>query len=390
MKLLLIRPAALGDSLMLMPSLNALRGTAETVLVGRRPGIDFLAPYARQAMDYESQGWHLLYARESDGVPALPLPSIDLAVLFHADPEGEMASRLKAFLPGAEVRVFPGFPPEHTQIHAALHLAACIEAAGCPINATQAYEHALRVPLLSQDAFAKRPENAELPLRAQGSNPVRSTVPRETRDLLLIQKDPSIHLRRPQDDLQCKSDCHACLPPLEGRFAPRNDGTGLLNRASNQSVLEKDIRRIIIHPGSGSARKNHPPEFWLDFAAHLSASHPFPLTVLLGPAEEALLPFFKNRLQTPGREILFCPERKALLSALSQAALYAGQDSGITHLAAMVGAPTLALFRSSSVARWRPLGPGVRIIAHEQSGLVLLDEALANAEELLGQSLEVP
>jgi len=300
MKLLVIRPAALGDSLMLMPSLCALKGMTETILVGRRPGIDFLAPYVHQAMDFESHGWHLLYGDEKERVPHLSFPLLDLAVLFHSDPHGELASRLEDILPGVQVRVFPGFPPEHTQTHAALYLALCLEASGCPINAAQAFEHAFEVPLLKQ------------------------------------------------------------------------------------SVLEKEAKRVILHPGSGSAKKNHAPRFWLDFAKRFSQSHAFPLTLLLGPAEEALLPFFQEHLQgTAGAEILFCPDRSELLSSFSQAALYAGQDSGITHLAALIGAPTLALFRSSSIALWRPLGPLVRTVESEESGPRLLDEALTKAAELL-------
>ena len=300
MNLLIIRPAALGDSLMLMPSLNALRGMAETILVGRRPGIDFLGPYVHQAMDYESRGWHLLYADKTERIPRLSLPSMDLAVLFHTDPHGKMASRLKEFVPGAQIRVFPGFPPEHAETHAALYLALCLEASGCPVKAAQAFEEALRVPLLQQGA------------------------------------------------------------------------------------ADKNAKRVVLHPGSGSAKKNHPPRFWLDLAKRFSGSFPFPLTLLLGPAEEGLLPFFQQHLQTTaGKEILFCPDRARLLSSLSQAALYAGQDSGITHLAAMMGAPTLALFRNTSIAHWRPLGSQIRIIAQEEAGPDLLDQAMAEADALL-------
>jgi heptosyltransferase III len=299
MKLLIIRPAALGDSLMLMPSLCSLRGMAETILVGRRPGIDFLAPYVDQAMDYEGRGWHLLYADETQGVLPSPLLYVDRTVLFHNDPYGKMAFRLKKFVPGAQIRVFPGFPPAHEKTHAALYLAACLEASGYPIKATQAFEHALRVPLLKQGA------------------------------------------------------------------------------------LKKNGRRVVFHPGSGSAKKNHSPQFWLDFAKSLPQSHPFPLTLLLGPAEEGLLPFFQQHLQPVGKEILFCPDRAELLSSLSQAALYAGQDSGVTHLAAMVGAPTLALFRNTSIAQWRPLGPKVRIIKSRESGPRLLDDAMTHAKELM-------
>jgi heptosyltransferase III len=299
MKLLIIRPAALGDSLMLMPSLCALRGMAETIMVGRRPGIDFLAPYVHQAMDYESHGWHLLYVDEGEKVPDLPFPSIDLAVLFHTDPHGKIASRLKEFMPGAQIRIFPGFPPAHSETHAALYLAECLEASGCPLEATQAFEHALRVPLLKQGA------------------------------------------------------------------------------------LEKSGNRVVFHPGSGSEKKNHSPKFWLDFVKRFSESFPFPLTLLLGPAEEGLLRFFQQHLQPVGQEILFCPDRTGLLSALSQAGLYAGQDSGITHLSAMIGTPTLALFRNTSIARWRPLGPGVRIIESEEIGSHLLEEAMIQAHDLM-------
>jgi heptosyltransferase III len=299
MKLLIIRPAALGDSLMLMPSIHALRGLTETTLVGRQPGIDFLAPYVHQAMDYEGHGWHLLYAGEKERAPLLSLPFIHLAVLFHSDPHGEMASRLKDFVPGAQVRVFPGFPPEHTENHTALHLAACLEDAGCPIKAQQAFQEAFRVPLLKQGG------------------------------------------------------------------------------------LEKNGEGVVLHPGSGSAKKNHPPRFWLDFAKRCSDSYPFPVTLLLGPAEEGLLAFFQQNLHLFGEKILFCPDRIGLLSALSRATLYVGHDSGITHLAAMVGAPTLAIFRKSAIAQWRPLGPKVSIIESEESGPRLLDEALSKAAELL-------
>ena len=61
------------------------------------------------------------------------------------------------------------------------------------------------------DGLVKSPKKADMSLRAKRGNPVRSTVPRVTRDLLLIREDPSIRLRRPQDDLHCKSDCHGAL-----------------------------------------------------------------------------------------------------------------------------------------------------------------------------------
>jgi ADP-heptose:LPS heptosyltransferase len=53
---------------------------------------------------------------------------------------------------------------------------------------------------------------------------------------------------------------------------------------------------------------------------------------------------------------------------LSQADLYLGNDSGVTHLAAAVrdaggrATPTVALFGPSDVRLWAPRGPHVRIV----------------------------
>jgi hypothetical protein len=75
-----------------------------------------------------------------------------------------------------------------------------------------------------------------------------------------------------------------------------------------------------------------------------------------------------------------------LLSLLAQSRLYAGHDSGITHLAAMLGTPTLAFFRSTSAIQWRPLGPKVGIIQRQEGDQSVLEEALAQAHELMREA----
>jgi ADP-heptose:LPS heptosyltransferase len=46
---------------------------------------------------------------------------------------------------------------------------------------------------------------------------------------------------------------------------------------------------------------------------------------------------------------------------LAGARLYVGNDSGITHLAAAVGTPVLALFGPSDPGIWAPRGENVRV-----------------------------
>ena len=53
---------------------------------------------------------------------------------------------------------------------------------------------------------------------------------------------------------------------------------------------------------------------------------------------------------------------------LAAARLYIGNDSEITHLAAAVGTPVLALFGPTDPAIWGPRGPNVRIATWTPAG----------------------
>ncbi|MGD9075843.1 MAG: hypothetical protein PVJ69_11585, partial [Desulfobacteraceae bacterium] len=66
MKALIIRPSALGDTLMLMPAIAQLRCSTEIVLVGRSPGVDIISPYVNSVIDYEGSGWHRLFLEHLD------------------------------------------------------------------------------------------------------------------------------------------------------------------------------------------------------------------------------------------------------------------------------------------------------------------------------------
>ena len=69
-------------------------------------------------------------------------------------------------------------------------------------------------------------------------------------------------------------------------------------------------------------------------------------------------PPFALRLYTP---VLFSlPEAAAVLA---RAALYVGNDSGMTHLAALLGVPTVALFGATDPRVWSPRGRRVEIVA---------------------------
>jgi len=57
---------------------------------------------------------------------------------------------------------------------------------------------------------------------------------------------------------------------------------------------------------------------------------------------------------------------------LASARLYIGNDSGVTHLAAAVGTPVIAIFTATNPAVWGPRGEHVRIVR----GMPTVDEVL--------------
>ncbi|MBI2435787.1 MAG: hypothetical protein HYV26_23270 [Candidatus Hydrogenedentes bacterium] len=112
--------------------------------------------------------------------------------------------------------------------------------------------------------------------------------------------------------------------------------------------------RVYLHPGSGSKRKNWPIEQFAALARRLTAVH-LEIRWILGPAEEdAELPAGANPVR--------CDSLLALARLLAQARLYVGNDSGITHLAALCGCPTLAIFGPSNPRVWAPLGQSVQVM----------------------------
>ena len=101
-----------------------------------------------------------------------------------------------------------------------------------------------------------------------------------------------------------------------------------------------------IHPFSGSARKNWPTSRFLELAARLE----LPVQWCAGP-EEAL----GDAVRLENLYDLAC--------WLASARVYIGNDSGITHLAAAVGTPVVAIFGPTDPAVWAPRGERVSVLS---------------------------
>lgn len=114
-------------------------------------------------------------------------------------------------------------------------------------------------------------------------------------------------------------------------------------------------RTVLLHAGSGSGRKNWPFAQFYALAALLKEQG-FQTGWLHGPAEPEL-PY------PPGDAVLRGLPLPVLSHLLAGCHLYVGNDSGISHLAAACGSPTVVLFGASDPLVWAPRGRNVTVLA---------------------------
>lgn len=119
----------------------------------------------------------------------------------------------------------------------------------------------------------------------------------------------------------------------------------------------------LIHPGAGSKRKRWRLSNFLKLYIMLR-SEGIKTGFLIGPAEEDLyLPISRFVLE---EELYVVHDMYRLLDLLESTSGIIGNDSGVVHLSAFLGIPTLAIFGPSDPLRWRPIGNKVDIL---RSGL---------------------
>jgi lipopolysaccharide heptosyltransferase III len=162
---------------------------------------------------------------------------------------------------------------------------------------------------------------------------------------------PSIHasdwLARPTRNLGCDP---SPLPPAHRATEAEREAA----RPWRERLGE---RFVALHPGSGSPTKNWPAPRFAELASALAGGQPWLLVE--GPADGEAATIVRR---TRGAVVARGLAPRVLGALLAEADLYVGNDSGVTHLAAAWGAPTLALFGPTDASVWSPVGEGVRVV----------------------------
>ena len=119
---------------------------------------------------------------------------------------------------------------------------------------------------------------------------------------------------------------------------------------------------VAIHPGSGGEKKNWPVENFAAVARWVSDELAAQLLVVQGEADEHVVKKLTKHLEPRPLTVASGLKLVELAAVLERCALFLGNDSGITHLAAAVGTPVVAVFGSASPPIWEPRGERVRVV----------------------------
>ncbi|PTY07341.1 hypothetical protein DB347_08550 [Opitutaceae bacterium EW11] len=148
-------------------------------------------------------------------------------------------------------------------------------------------------------------------------------------------------------------DALAPLGLMTADYVARLDLSASVQAEADQRL--GDFRDFVAyHPGSGSPKKNWPAGRWAELAARLGQ----PALAISGEAEQTDILWPEDLFVQRAHEWPL----PLLAGALRRCSRYFGHDTGISHLAAAVGAESVLLFGPTDPETWAPPGEHVRVV----------------------------
>jgi heptosyltransferase III len=144
--------------------------------------------------------------------------------------------------------------------------------------------------------------------------------------------------------------------------------------------------RAFFHVGSGSSAKNWPAPSWSALVAKLEEQFD-ELLLVSGEADEVSTAEFLRTYRGSKLKVRSNLPILDLAHELAAADLFIGHDTGVTHLAAALAVPTIALFGPTDPMIWCPLGENVTMVASEDGlmATIAVEQVWSAAEKALGR-----
>jgi ADP-heptose:LPS heptosyltransferase len=130
--------------------------------------------------------------------------------------------------------------------------------------------------------------------------------------------------------------------------------------------IGRDRPLLVVHPGAGGVAKRWPVEKMATAAGRVARMRSGRIVVHQGPADREPARALVESLAANGPALpvalLVEPPLETLAAVLQGSDVYLGSDSGISQLAAAVGASGVILFSPGALDRWTPWSPAARAV----------------------------
>ncbi|MGQ3140521.1 glycosyltransferase family 9 protein [Rhizobium oryzihabitans] len=154
-------------------------------------------------------------------------------------------------------------------------------------------------------------------------------------------------------------------------------------------------RYVVIAPGGGTLAKKWAPSKFAELARRLVSEDDLKIVVVGGNAESEYRDAIFNAIpEGTGLDLIANLPLVDLASVIANAQIFVGTDTGATHLAALIGVPTVVVF--SGVADhniWQPMGKSVAIVrkplACSPCHIARIEDCVAAHQCMTGISVDV-
>ena len=145
--------------------------------------------------------------------------------------------------------------------------------------------------------------------------------------------------------------------PPEHHALPTTERWRIAARTTLMSLGVDESRPLLIaHPGAGARWKEAPAARFAQALERMAADGGFEVLIHQGPADGNAVNALLHGLTIP-TQLLLEPSLTELAGALALAQAYLGSDSGVSHLAASVGTPSVILYPPETIRQWAPWAP---------------------------------
>lgn len=126
----------------------------------------------------------------------------------------------------------------------------------------------------------------------------------------------------------------------------------------------KETPVIAVHPGSGSSDKCWPTGCYAEAVTNL-LDNGMSVVLVEGPSDSEAVVALQQAMDPKRLPQLAGVGLTTVIGVLSHCRAFLGNDSGLTHLAAALGLPTVGVFGPTDPAVWAPRGDHVTIFRDE-------------------------